>query len=87
MSTLSSTSSAAPSRRHVIIPISGFGCLGSGALIIERALAQAPGVIHVYVNPATEMAYVQYEADRCTPSALRVAIARAGFRAGEPVAS
>ncbi len=82
-----STSSTAPSRQHVIIPISGFGCLGSGALIIERALAQEPGVIHAYVNPATEMAYVQYDADRCTPSVLRAVIAHAGFHAGEPVAS
>jgi hypothetical protein len=53
---------------------------------VERALARTPGVLRVYVNAATEMAYIQYDADRCTINALREAVACAGFQAGVPVA-
>jgi len=78
--------STAISRRYVTIPILGFGCLGSGALIVERALAGVSGVARVYVNAETEMAYVQYDAERCNLGEMRAAIERAGFHAGEPVA-
>lgn len=74
------------STHRVTLPIIGFGCLGSGALIVERALLHAPGVIHVYVNAATEMAYVEYDAERCTVARLREAVAQAGFHAGDEVA-
>jgi cation transport ATPase len=68
-------------RRHIVLPIDELGCWGSGALIIERALAQVPGVRHVYVNAATEMAYVQFDVDECVVADLEAAIARAGFHA------
>ena len=70
--------------QHVTLPIEDLRC--GGALIVERALARTPGVLRVYVNAATEMAYIQYDADRCTINALREAVARAGFQAGVPVA-
>ena len=69
---------------HVTMPIEGLGCWGSGALIVERAVAKAPGVKRVYVNPATEMAYIDYEATATDPQRLAEAVARAGFRAGPP---
>jgi len=72
-------------RQRITLSIDDFGCLGSGALVVERALAKTPGVLRVYVNAATEMAYVQYDADRCTVAALREAIASAGFHAGGQV--
>lgn len=72
-------------RQHVMLPIQDFGCAGSGAIVVERALAKVPGVLRVYVNAATEMAYIQYDADRCTVIDLQDAIARAGFHAGDPV--
>lgn len=72
-------------RQKVTLPIEDFGCAGSGAIVVERALARVPGVLHVYVNAATEMAYVQYDAERCDASALRTAIAHAGFHAGAPI--
>ena len=72
-------------RQTITLPIEDFGCAGSGAIIVERALAHVPGVLHVYVNAATEMAYVQFDADRCTVEALREAVARAGFHAGTQV--
>jgi copper chaperone CopZ len=72
-------------RQKVTLPIEDFGCAGSGAIVVERALTHVSGVIRVYVNAATEMAYVQYDAERCSVSALRDAVARAGFHVGVPV--
>ncbi len=69
-------------RQKITLPIEDFGCAGSGAIIVERTLAKVPGVVRVYVNAATEMAYVQYDADRCTIALLREAVARAGFHVG-----
>ena len=77
--------STSPSRRQVTIPIGGFGCLGSGALIVERTLAQEPGVIRVSVNPATEMAYVTYDGRLTDKERLNTAIERAGFHVEQPV--
>lgn len=71
-------------RQKLALPIEDLGCAGSGAIIVERALAKVPGVLRVYVNAATEMAYVQYDADRCNLDSLRAATARAGFHAGAP---
>lgn len=70
--------------QSITLPIEDFGCAGSGAIVVERALAKVPGVIRVYVNAATEMAYVRYDAERCNVSRLRAAIAHAGFHAGAP---
>jgi copper chaperone CopZ len=53
-------------------------------LIIERALAQTPGVVYVYVNPATEMAYVEYDPALSDPDRLVKVVEHAGFRAGIP---
>ncbi len=73
------------STHRVTLPIIGFGCLGSGALIVERALLHVPGVIRAYVNAATEMAYVEFDAQRCTVPALQEAVACAGFHAGDEI--
>jgi hypothetical protein len=72
-------------RQRITLPIEDFGCAGSGAIVVERALANVPSVLCVYVNAATEMAYIQYDADRCDVPTLRAVIARAGFHAGAPV--
>jgi hypothetical protein len=40
------------------IPISGLRFGGSECFTIERALRRVPGVVDVYVNPVTELAYV-----------------------------
>lgn len=70
--------------RRATIPIYGFGCGGGGALTIERALEKVPGVVRAYVNPATEMAYVEYDPDLAEAARLTAAVERVGFRAGEP---
>lgn len=65
--------------QRVTLPICGLGCGGEGALIVERALANVPGVVRVYVNPATEMAYVQYDPALTGPDRLSATIEAAGF--------
>lgn len=67
------------------IPISGLGCGGGGATTLERELASVAGVRRVYVNPATEMAYVSAERDAVDILALLYRIDQAGYRAGRPV--
>lgn len=71
--------------RSITVPIEDFGCADSGPLIVEQALANVPGVLRVYVNAATEMAYVQYDVDRCTVDALAAAVVRAGYHPGAPI--
>ncbi len=70
---------------RVTLEIFALGCWGSGALTVERALTRVHGVRRAYVNPATEMAYVEYDASLVQPADLVQAVERAGFRAGEPV--
>ena len=42
------------------------GCAGGSAHSLERVLTRVAGVIRVYVNPVTETAYIEFDADRCT---------------------
>jgi hypothetical protein len=53
-------------------------------LTVERALAKIPGIVHSYVNPATEMAYVEYDPSRTTPRQWIEPVEQVGFRAGDP---
>lgn len=72
--------------RRVTVFIYELGCGGGGALTVERALAKAPGVVQVYVNPATETAYVEYDPAVTGVDGLITAVEGVGFRAGEPIA-
>ena len=67
-------------RERVTLAIFGLTCGGGGALSVERALQRLPGVIQGYVNPATEMAYVEYDPDQTDLPALEKAIEWAGCR-------
>ena len=69
--------------QHVVLPIRDLGC-ADAAPTIERVLRNVPGVTRVYVNPVTEMAYVEYESERCGEVALRSALDRAGYKTPEP---
>lgn len=71
-------------RRRVRIAIAGLGCGGAGASTIKRELAATDGVLGVYVNPATETAYVDYDAAETDPWAFARAIERAGYETGRP---
>jgi Cu+-exporting ATPase len=63
------------------IPIYGLGC-GGGARAVERALARSPGVISIYVNPATETAQVEVDPTLTNAARLIQVIDQAGYRAG-----
>jgi copper chaperone CopZ len=52
--------------------------------MVERALARTAGVVYVYVNPATEMAYVEYDPAQVDVDRLAKVVEHAGFRAGVP---
>lgn len=70
--------------QRITLPIYDLSCGGGGALTVERALARTTGVVHAYVNPATEMAYVEYEPTQIDPEHLAAEVEHAGFRAGIP---
>ena len=72
-------------KRQLRIPVRDLGCGGAGAITIERALAATGGVRRVYVNPATETAYIDYDPTEADDWLLIEAIERAGYRAGHPV--
>jgi Cu+-exporting ATPase len=68
-------------QQRVTFQLIGMTCPGSEALQVEREIIRVPGVTRAYVNAATEKAYVDYDADRCTPEGLIAAVERAGFKA------
>jgi Cu+-exporting ATPase len=70
--------------QRLTLPIEDLSCGGGGSLIVERALARTTGVLYVYVNPATEMAYVEYDPAQVDADRLAKVVERAGFRAGVP---
>ena len=71
--------------RALHLPVHGLGCGGGGATTIERYLARQPGVLRAYVNPATEIAYVDYDPAATDAVRLAQAIERTGYRAGRAV--
>ena len=71
--------------RQLRIPAYGLGCGGAGATTIERELEATDGVLHAYVNPATETAYVDFDPAEIDPWSLVWAIEQAGYRTGHPV--
>ncbi len=70
--------------KRFTVAIYRLGCGGGGVLTIQRALERASGVLNVYVNPATEMAYVEYDPALTAPQHLVSVIEKVGFRAGIP---
>lgn len=71
--------------QRVSIPVYGLACGGGGARTVEHALKRIPGTSEVYVNPARQEAYVEFDADRVTVEDLCTAVRRCGFRPGAPV--
>lgn len=68
----------------VRIPVYGLGCGGGAARSIERRLAATEGVQRVYVNPATETAYIDYDPAQTDAWALARAIESTGYPVGRP---
>lgn len=63
-------------RMRVTLPI--LGADTDGALAVERALRQVPGVVRAYANPATEMTYVEYDPQLVNLERVKKAIESAG---------
>lgn len=57
-------------------------CLGGSARTLEHALREVPGVRRAHVNPATEAAYVEFDADQCTDADLIRAVESVGAKVG-----
>lgn len=68
---------------HVTIAVHDMAC--GEARILEGVLARTPGVTRAYVNPVTEMAYVEYDTEAISPLGLVTVMNDGGFRAGEAV--
>jgi cation transport ATPase len=65
--------------QRVTFPLYNLCCGGGGSLVVERALQQLRGVQRAYVNPATEMVYVEYDPAATGPAHLRETLQHAGF--------
>ena len=63
-------------RAHATFPIDPRGRTGTTTL--EKTLRDIPGVLRVYVNRVTEMAYVEYDGERCDEHVLATALEREG---------
>lgn len=69
---------------RVVFPIFGFTCGATEAPLVQRCLSRSRGVVHAFVSPATEMAYVEYDPTVTDPTSLSKTICDVGLRAGEP---
>ena len=69
----------APQRRaRVTLPLANLMRGGGDAITVEQALGEVPGVVHAYVNPSTEMAYIEYDPERTGVDRLKRAVQSAG---------
>ena len=66
-------------RKTTTVMLESAGFAAGAARTIETALLSVPGVSRAYVNPATEAAYVEYDADRCTERDLDGAVESVGI--------
>ncbi len=73
-------------RLHTTLSLSGLACGGGGSLTVERALQAAPGVIRAYANPATEMAYVEYDPRETDVDRLEIVVRSLGYGTEEGAA-
>jgi cation transport ATPase len=72
--------SAVSPRLRLTLSVTGLKAGDEDAVKAEQALEQLPGVIHAYVNPVTEMAYIEYDPDVTAESELAAALDSAEFR-------
>ncbi len=71
-------------RMKVVMPVFDLSCGGGGSRLVEHVIRKLPGIADVYVNPATEMAYVDYDPSDLTPEQIAEAIASAGYKTSLP---
>lgn len=67
--------------KRMTVPLYNLGCGGGRASLAERVLAQEPGVISVYANPATAAIYIEYDPALTSQVFLGKELARLGLGA------
>lgn len=70
--------------RRLVLPVLGLECGGGGSRTVEKVVRRVRGVAAVYVNPAVERAYIDYDGAQCGPDDLCDAVEAAGYRAVHP---
>ncbi|NOT10031.1 MAG: heavy-metal-associated domain-containing protein [Gemmatimonadales bacterium] len=73
------------STSRTALPLSRQVC-GGEHLTVERVLSDVEGVVTALVNPASEMAYVEYDPSVTNPDALFAVLKRLGFAPADQVA-
>ncbi len=68
----------------VSFPVIGLSLGGCGALTLERVLARLDGVLRVYVNPAMETAYIDYDPGPITADEIAKTIRKLGYEIAVP---
>ena len=68
-------------RKTTTVVLDSLKCAGGSAHSIESVLARVPGVLRAYVNPVVEMAFVEFDADRCTEADIAGAASSLGVHA------
>jgi len=68
------------------LPLATPSCCTPGLRTIDRMLREVRGVVDVLVDPALEMAYVEYDPAATDPEALFAVLRRAGFAPADRVA-
>lgn len=71
-------------RKTTTLMLESTVCSGGSAHTVEKILQEIPGVLRAYVNPVTEAAYVEYDADQCSEADLERAVQSAGVHALHP---
>ncbi|MCR4340655.1 MAG: heavy-metal-associated domain-containing protein [Gemmatimonadaceae bacterium] len=67
-------------RKTTTVMLEDAGCAAGSAQTVEKVLRDVPGVLRAYANPATEAAYVEYDAERCKEADLVRALESLGLR-------
>jgi cation transport ATPase len=70
----------AMTRKTTTVMLESAECAAGSVHTVETVLLEVPGVSRAYVNPVTEAAYVEYDADRCSEADLERAIESIGVR-------
>ena len=71
--------------QHTTVPLQSLGCASGGRAAIERALLDIPGVLRAYVNPVTEMAYVEFDPALSNAQVIGAVIRQTGYAETRPL--
>lgn len=67
-------------KRKAAFSIIDLACGAGSALVVEKVIREVPGVLDVYVNPATETAYVEYISDEASEESIAEAVRKTGHK-------